>query len=187
MGEESECLMLRTIDYIQVDDDTKAYLRAVRNGNGVGAPGVYHPVSSGWPGVALIAGLFIIPLFVWAGYTSNKPAWANAMLQTAGVVLGGWLILYAIRRWTASADKYAGHFYYFDPLHVFVGQGEQLQYARVKEEMEVTPVGTSGLRFEDEDRAYLVNLPNRAVALNAANYYDALGLSTRTNRDGGAN
>lgn len=167
--------MLRTIDYAQLDDDTKAYLRAVRNGNGVGSPGVFHPMSSGMPVVAFLAGLAVIPLFVWAGYSSNKPAWANAMIQTAGVVLGGWMILYAIRRWTASADKYAGQFYYFDPLHVFVGQGEQLQYAHIREEMSAEPVGSSGLRFEDEVSAFQLNLPNRAIALYAANYYDALG------------
>ena len=36
-----------------------------------------------------LAGLIVLPLFVWAGYSSNKPAWANAMIQTAGVLLGG--------------------------------------------------------------------------------------------------
>jgi hypothetical protein len=57
---------------------------------------------------------------------------------------------------------------------VYVGQGEQLQYARVRDEMTAEPVGTSGLRFENEDTAFALNLPNRGIALYAANYYDAL-------------
>ncbi len=166
--------MLRTIDYAQLDDDTKTYLRAVRNARGNGSPGVFLAGSAGLPAVAFLLGLVILPLFVWAGYSSNKAAWANAMLQTAGVMLGGWLIVYAVRRWTASPDKYVGKFFYFDPQHVYVGAGEQLQYARLDEETSVEPVGSNGLRFESEDGRFDLSLPDRGSALYAANYYDAI-------------
>jgi hypothetical protein len=135
---------------------------------------VFLTGSAGLPAVAFLIGLVILPLFVWAGYSSNKAAWANAMLQTAGVMLGGWLIVYAVRRWTASPDKYVGKFYYFDPLHVYVGEGEQLRYARLDEETSVAPVGSNGLRFENEDGRFDLTLPDRGSALYAANYYDAI-------------
>ena len=167
--------MLRTIDYATLDDDTKGYLRAVRDANGVGSPGVFHPVSSGRPGCALLVGLIVLPLFVWAGYSSNKPAWANAMIQTAGVLLGGWLVLYAFRRWTASPDKYVGKFFYFDPDHVYVGEADQLKYAPLDEETTAEPVGQSSVRIETADGRFDVPLPNRAAAVHVANYYDALG------------
>lgn len=166
--------MLRTIEYAQLDDDTKTYLRAVRNSRGNGSPGVFLSGSAGLPVVAFLLGLVILPLFVWAGYSSNKAAWANAMLQTAGVMLGGWLIVYAVRRWTASPDKYVGKFFYFDPQHVYVGAGEQLKYARLDEETSVEPVGTNGLRFQNEDGRFDLSLPDRGSALYAANYYDAI-------------
>lgn len=166
--------MLRTIDYVQLDDDTKSYLRAVRNSRGNGSPGVFLAGSAGLPIVAFLLGLVILPLFVWAGFSSNKAAWANAMLQTAGVMLGGWLIVYAVRRWTASPDKYVGKFFYFDPQYVYVGEGEQLRYARLDEETSVEPVGSNGLRFENEDGRFDLSLPDRGSALYAANYYDAI-------------
>lgn len=166
--------MLRTIDYADLDDDTKAYLREVRNSRGDGSPGVFRSGSAGQPMLALILGLVILPLFVWAGYSSNKNPWANAMLQTAGVMLGGWLIAYAVRRWTAHPDKYVGKFFYFDPAHVFLGQGEQLRYARLGDEVSAEPVGTSDVRFETDDARFQVSLPDHLTAVTVANYYDAL-------------
>jgi hypothetical protein len=167
--------MLRTIDVSQLDENTKAYLKVVRIARGTGSPGLYHTVSSGMPIVAFIAGLLILAFLVWAGYSSNKPAWANAMIQTAGVLLGGWLMLYAVRRWLAGTENYVGHFYYFDPKHVYVGQGDQLQYARLSDDVEAEPIGTSGLRFRDNGRQFQLNLPHRAFSLSAANYYNLVG------------
>src|SRR5438309_1120121 len=115
--------MLRTIDYTQLDPATKAYLRDVRRANGRGAPGVFAATPDSRPVWALLAGLAVLPLFLWVGYSTNKAPWAAALIQTAGVVLGGWLILFAVRRWMANADSFAGKFVYFDPEHVFVGAG----------------------------------------------------------------
>jgi hypothetical protein len=166
--------MLRTIDYTQLDDETKAYLGEVRASNGQGAPGVFMKTSSGYSVLAFLAGLVILPLFVWAGYSSNKPAWANAMIQTAGVLLGGWLMLYAIRRWLASPNKYVGKFFYFDPDHVYIGEGEQLKYAPFDDETTVVPVGPSSVRVETSDSRFDVPVSNRGFAVYVANYYDAL-------------
>jgi hypothetical protein len=166
--------MLRTIDYADLDDDTKSYLREVRNARGEGSPGVFRSAAAGKPGCALLIGLIVLPLFVWAGYSSNKNPWANAMIQTAGVMLGGWLVLYAFRRWTAHPDKYVGKFFYFDPAHVYIGDGEQLRYARLSDDTSAEPVGQNGVRFETYDTRFQVSLPDRLTAVTVANYYDAL-------------
>ena len=166
--------MLRTIDYAQLDPDTKAYLRRVREADGRGTPGVFEATATARPLAALLAGLVVLPLFVWVGYGTNKAPWAAALLQTAGVVLGGWLVLYAVRRWGAGKDRFAGQFVYFDPEHVFVGRGEELLYARLDPDAEVTPGGADRVTVKTDDGTFAVPVPNRRLALFAADYYDAL-------------
>lgn len=165
--------MLRTIDYVQLDPATKAYLRAVRRANGRGSPGVFEATPDARAGLALLAGLVVLPLFLWIGYSTNKAPWAAAMIQTAGVVLGGWLIVYALRRWLASPDRYAGKFVYFDPEHVFVGRGEEVQYARLDPDATAKP-DREAVRVVTEDGTFAVPLSGRAAALAVADYYDAL-------------
>ena len=56
------------------------------------------------------------------------------MLQTAAILMGGWLILYAFRRWLANTDNFAGWFFYFDPgRHVYIGEGETIRIAALPE------------------------------------------------------
>lgn len=167
--------MLRTIAYSQLDPDTKGYLRTVRQANGRGMPGVFDTTPDSRAVIALFIGLAVLPLFLWLGYSTNKAPWAMALIQTAGVLLGGWLIVYAVRRWTAGTDRYAGKFVYFDPEHVFVGKGEELDYARLDEETEAAPDGDAAVKFRTEAGTFSVTVPSRTTALTVADYYDALG------------
>lgn len=175
--------MLRTIDYVQLDPDTKAYLREVRRANGRGAPGVFEAKTDARAALALLAGLIVLPLFLWLGYSTNKAPWAAALIQTAGVVLGGWLVVYAVRRWTANVDKYAGRFVYFDPEHVFVGGGEEVRYARLDDATRAEPAGDTGVEFSTGGGDFVVPVTGRAVAQFVSDYYDALA-HLRRNRDG---
>ncbi len=167
--------MLRTIAYTQLDPDTKAYLRAVRQAHGKSMPGVYDAGKDSRAGIAFFIGLVVVPLFLWLGYSTNKAPWAMALIQTAGVMLGGWLIVYAVRRWTAGTDRYAGKFVYFDPEHVFVGKGEDLDYARLDEETAAEPDGEAAVKLRTEAGVFSVPVPSRSTALYVADYYDALG------------
>jgi hypothetical protein len=166
--------MLRTIAYSQLDPSTRAYLREVRQARGRGAPGVFDGTSDSRGVWAVLAGLVILPVGLWLGYSTNKAPWAMALLQTASVMLGGWLILYAVRRWTAGLDRYAGKFVYFDPEHVFVGQGEELKYARLGDDPAVEPAGDTAVKFRTEGGEFTVPVPSRTVAMYVADYYDAL-------------
>lgn len=172
--------MLRAIDYVQLDPDTKAYLREVRRANGRGAPGVFEAKADARAAIALLAGLVVLPLFLWLGYSTNKAPWAAALIQTAGVMLGGWLIVYAVRRWTASIDRYAGRFVYFDPEHVFVGGGEEVRYARLDDATRAEPAGDTGVGFNTGGGDFVVPVPGRAVAQFVSDYYDALAHLRRT-------
>lgn len=165
---------MKNYQYEQLDADTKAYLRFVRDGQGRGAPGVFLPFTSHKPTWALLAGLLVLGLFLWTGYTSTKAGWAVAMLQTAGVLLGGWLIAFAVRRWTASPDKYAGHFAYFDPEHAYLGMGEEIQVAKVGTDADVQPRGEKFIRFDTKHGAFNVPAPSRVLAQFVADFYGAV-------------
>lgn len=166
--------MLRTIAYSQLDPDTKAYLRAVRQAGGRGAPGVFDAKSDSRAVWAFLFGLLILPVGLWFAYSTNKAPWGMALLQTASVMLGGWLLLYAFRRWFAGTDRYAGKFVYFDPQSVFVGQGEEVQYARLSGDTAVEPAGDTGVKVDTGSGVFVVPVPSRTVALYVADYYDAL-------------
>lgn len=165
---------MKSYQYEQLDADAKAYLRFVRDGKGRGSPGVFLPFKSKKPTWALIVGLLVMALFLWIGYTSTKAGWAVALLQTAGVLLGGWMVVFAFRRWLANPDKYAGHFVYFDPEHVFYGMGEEIQIAKVGRDPTVEPRGENLVRFDTERGAFTVPALSRVLAQYVTDYYEAL-------------
>lgn len=165
---------MKSFQYEQLDADTKAYLRFVRDGRGRGSPGVFIPFKSSKPIWAIIVGPLVFLLFLGIGYTSTKAGWAVAMLQTAGVMLGGWLIVFAIRRWTVNPDKFAGHFVYFDPDHAFYGLGEEIQVAKLGREPDVEPRGENLVRFDTSSGAFVVPVPSRVLGQYVTDYYDAV-------------
>jgi hypothetical protein len=165
--------MLETFSYEQLDPATKAYLRDVRAMKGRGAPGMFYHVGTTRPVWALIAGIFILPFFLWIANTSTKSPFAVAMLQTAAILLGGWLILYAFRRWLASADNFAGWFFYFDPAHAYIGEGETVRVAALPSDTEITPVG-EGVRFMTQHDGFTVAMPNRLAAAFVSDFYAAV-------------
>ena len=105
--------MLRTIESSSVDADTAAYLRGIQRNGGRGAAGLYLSGKKPNAGLYALLGIILLPLFLWIGYTTNKPAWANALIQTAGLMLGGWFLLAALRL-TIFSGKSLGNFFYFD-------------------------------------------------------------------------
>ena len=166
--------MSETFDYAAIDAESKKYLGDVRRAGGRGAPGMYLSVLDKRPLWALLAGVVVLPLFLWIGYTSSKAPWATAMLQTAGILLGGWLIWFAVRRWMANADNYAGYFQYFDSEHAFIGAGETLRVFQIPPGAEVVPHGTNAVMVSTEMDEFAVPVQNRVFAERVADYYHAL-------------
>lgn len=117
----------------ELDADTREYLREVRSRRGSRTPGVFIAGSNSWPLLAFILGPVIIVAAILVGFLSTKEAWAVAMLQTAGVVLGGWMIVYAFRRWFAGGRSFAGYFTYFDPTHVYQVRGDTVTVTDVSD------------------------------------------------------
>jgi hypothetical protein len=126
----------------ELDDSTHDYLMAVRDAEGAGAPGVFAPTTSSLAGCGCIAGPIIIlvtllfTLTSWIDVIYDDPV-RVALLQTAGLVLGGWLLIAAIRSKTTSrSPKIAGHWVYVDPLHMYEANREQIIITRIDDAVE---------------------------------------------------
>ena len=60
-----------------------------------------------------------------------------ALLQTAGLVIGGWLLLAAIRaKAVKGSSKIAGNWVYADPLHLYEANREQVKITRIDDVVE---------------------------------------------------
>ena len=163
--------MLLTYDYSQLDPATKAYLRDVRAMKGHGAPGMFFGVGSSRPIWAMLFGVFVLGFFLWIASTSTKAPWAVAALQTSAILMGGWLILYAFRRWLANTENFAGWFFYFDPVHAYIGEGESIRIAALPADTEITPNGATAVQFMTQHDGFSVALPTRSAATSVADYY----------------
>jgi hypothetical protein len=165
--------------FAELDDATREYVIGVAKARGRGAPGVFFSKSSWSPWVAILAGGLLGPVLFCCGMGSGKAAWAVAAMQTAGVLLGGWLVLFAFRRWFAGvSDTYPGKFLYFDPLHVYQSEGEGIQITSLKTVQAVTAVPGDGgfkLAFDlGDDRVLWVPMPSAGAAAMVEDYYAAM-------------
>jgi hypothetical protein len=166
----------------ELDDATRRYLEDVRSRQGHRTPGIYVGRNNLWPVVALLVGPIIAGLALWLGYNSSKNAAAVALLQTAGVVLGGWMVVYAFRRWFASGKTFAGYFTYFDPTHVYQANGESVTITDVSDFSEVVVrhdysgehYGGSRVLFDLGGRRLVVPVNGEAMADFVDAYYRAL-------------
>ena len=86
---------MKTFLLEELDEETQNYLLAVRDKQGKGMPGVYAPRNQIWSGCGCVCGLFVVigtlvlTLTDIADVVFNDPN-RVALLQTAGLVLGGW-------------------------------------------------------------------------------------------------
>ena len=101
--------MAFTAKFEALDAATREYLQAVRKRKGNRTPGVFAADGDALPWLGLVLGPFVGMLMFIASFGGGKDAWATAMLQTAGVLIGGWPIWFAVRRWRpATAGGTAG-------------------------------------------------------------------------------
>jgi hypothetical protein len=126
----------------ELDEATHNYLIAVRENEGAGAPGVFAPTSSSMAGCGCIGGPIIIlvtllfTLTSWIDVIYDDPV-RVALLQTAGLLLGGWLLLAGVRSSASKGSKrVAGHWVYVDPLHMYEALREQVTVTRVDDAIE---------------------------------------------------
>src|SRR5207237_1230977 len=87
-----------------LDADTLAYLTRVSAAEGKRMPGIYNGQSSYWPIIGLILGFVILLVTALITLPPTEDPTKEAMLQTAGFLLGGWMVLAAFRVWSAISS-----------------------------------------------------------------------------------
>jgi hypothetical protein len=126
--------MSTTYNFEELDAQTREYLTAVRDAGGRGSPGVFAPSGDTLPGAGCILGPVVIAATLLGtlipdGMALNDPT-GLAMLQTAGLLLGAWLMTAKLRL-AASRGRLAGNWVYADPLFL---------YRAFREQVTVTPI-----------------------------------------------
>lgn len=108
----------------ELDQETRDYLLAARDRKGIGMPGIMIPTSFVMPWLSLIAGFAIITITIIMTFPPKKGPIPMALGQTAGFLLGGWMVVAAFRTWIAyRGNKAAGQFIYADPEFLYQCKG----------------------------------------------------------------
>jgi hypothetical protein len=121
--------MTQRFESEELDSATVEYLRTVHECRGEGAPGIYldadaaglYPKAAGW---GALLGVALLAATLWYTWGLIDDPINMAMLQTAGVFLGAWLVVawLRVRRWRRRPD-YLGHFKFVDPLTLWDAAG----------------------------------------------------------------
>src|SRR4051812_40433698 len=122
--------MSTTFALEELDDPTREYLIDVRDREGRGSPGVFAATKNPWPALGCFFGPVVIAVTLMATLLSDiilDDPGGVALLQTAGLLLGGWMFVAAFRVWgRKGSKKVAGHWVYGDPLYIYQAKGEQV-------------------------------------------------------------
>jgi hypothetical protein len=132
--------MSQTINFPDLDDATREYLLQVREHEGRGSPGVFAPVSSSLAGCGCILGpiitISVVAYTLFSDVLLKDPT-KVAMLQTAAIMLGGWLVIAAFRIWSGkNSPKRAGNWVYGDPQFLYEANGEEVKITPVDDVLE---------------------------------------------------
>lgn len=117
----------------ELDEATREYLLAVRDAEGERMPGVFVPRTNYLPIVGVIVGpILIIAVLIFTLGSVDDPV-RTALLQTAALLLGGWLVVAAVRVWVMQRGRnYLGHFVYVDSAWLYEAKGSTVTIASLK-------------------------------------------------------
>jgi hypothetical protein len=120
--------MSEKYQFEELDGETRDYLVYARDNKGKGTPGVFAGKSFYLPIVGLAVGFVIMVLTLFFTFPPTEHPVREAMLQTAGFLVGGWLVVAALRVWAgAKTGRYAGHFVYADPDNLYEAKGAAVE------------------------------------------------------------
>ena len=120
--------MPQTYQFEQLDAETRDYLTLVRDRDGKGAPGVFCARQNYLPVVGLFVGFALVIVTLLVTFPPTGHPAKEALLQTAGFLLGVWMIFAAFRVWLAGkSGRYAGHWVYADPETLYEASGSAVR------------------------------------------------------------
>ncbi len=112
----------------ELDQETRDYLLAARDRKGIGMPGVMIPTSFAMPWLSLIGGFAIIAITIIITFPPTKGPIPMALGQTAGFLLGGWMVVAAFRTWIGyRGNRASGQFIYADPEFLYQCKGSTVE------------------------------------------------------------
>jgi hypothetical protein len=132
--------MSTTFNFEELDGATHDYLVAVRDSEGLGSPGVFVATTDALPGCGCIAGPIVIivtllfTLTTWIDVIYDDPV-RVAWLQTAGLLVGGWLLIAGFRGGKGN-NRNAGSWVYVDPLHLYEAYRESITITPLEDVVE---------------------------------------------------
>ena len=139
---QGSLVMSQTFVFEELDEATRDYLTRVRATKGEGAPGVFAPTGNIMAGCGCILGPIIIALTLaltltdWIDLIYKDPV-KVAFLQTAGLLVGGWLVFAGFRSMgTPKGVRNAGNWVYLDPLYLYEAYREQVKVTPVDDAVE---------------------------------------------------
>src|SRR5262245_19360506 len=177
--------MSEKFHFEELDGETREYLLVARDKKGKGMPGIYSGESTYLPLVGLIVGLAVMITTLLLTFPSTEQPTREAMLQTAGLMLGGWMVVAAIRVWASGkSGKYAGHFVYTDADYLYEANGSVVEITDLYDLREARAVQNFNegnyqntsitLKVGKERKTFQVNDEERGrrmtVFLNAVSY-----------------
>jgi hypothetical protein len=116
--------MTETYQFEELDRETRDYLMQARETHGQGMPGIFAPKTNHLPLLGMLFGFGIIIFTLFVTFPPTLPPTKEAFLQTAGFLLGGWMVVAAMRVWmSGKSGRYAGHFVYTDAEYLYEGKG----------------------------------------------------------------
>jgi hypothetical protein len=116
--------MTQTYQFEELDHETREYLMLAKDKQGIGMPGIFASRPFYLPVIGTLVGFGIMIATLVATFPPTLPPVQEALLQTAGFLCGGWMIVAALRVWTSGkSGKYAGHFVYADSEYLYEGNG----------------------------------------------------------------
>ncbi len=173
--------MSQIYTFEEVDDATRQYLAEVRQRQGEGCPGVYVARSNWLPWVGFFAGLVVIGVTLWFTVPPLRDPAKEAMLQTAGLLLGGWLVLATIRVWAGGRHSF-GYFVFADARRLWEATGTTLKVTSLKSCQGAEGVdnfnegayqNTAITIFLDKGR-YVINVANQTKAADMVAFLNNL-------------
>lgn len=131
--------MSTKFNFDELDSATRGYLIAVRDSEGRGSPGIFAPTSDLLRGIGCLLGPIIIAAtllltLLMNALILNDPI-GLAMLQTAGLLVGAWLLT-ARFRLGRGGSRFAGNWVYADPLFLYQAFREQVTVAPLEDLVE---------------------------------------------------
>jgi hypothetical protein len=90
------------------------------------------------------------------------------MLQTAGFLLGGWMVLAALRVWAGSrSGSYAGHFVYADPENLYEAKGGAVEVTDLYELRDAKAVANFNEgKYQNTDVTLKIGKRRKTVQVN---------------------